>query len=100
MIGKSSGAVVGEVSHIDSRVRPPGLDRITTEFVVCGTNGSKFTVPGDSGAFVLDTEGALVGLLWGGPRGKGHDGNGYVTPITEVLRDIEHQTGAKVTLDF
>jgi hypothetical protein len=57
---------------------------------------------GDSGSFVLDHEGHLVGLLFAGnePRkfyGDG-GGHGYVIPIGDIIDDIEACIGAKVSL--
>ena len=46
------------------------------------------------GILSLDSTGALVGMVFGGPRGSG--GPGYVTSIREIFQDIEAQMGYSV----
>lgn len=48
---------------------------------------------GDSGSWILNEVGQLVGLLWGGTHSVC-----YFTPIQMVLDDIEARTGMKVEL--
>lgn len=98
MFGKRSGPTLGVVSAADSKVGRAGLPGTTIEYVVTGVDNEDFAKGGDSGTFVLDSTGALVGLLWGGPIGEQHEGPGYVTPILEVIKDIEERTGYKVRL--
>ena len=52
-----------------------------------------FTRAGDSGAWVCDMFGTLVGLVWGGG-----EKTSYCTPIGQIFADIEAQTGMKVEL--
>lgn len=99
LFGMASGVTAGFFSYIDSTVHLQGLDKPpTTECVVVGYGSHHFCNYGDSGAFVLDTDGLLVGMLIGGSLGPGLNGNGYVTRIGEVFADIEAQTGMKVAL--
>lgn len=98
LFGKTSEAKHGVFNAIDPRVIWPGLDQPTTEWSFVGSEGDKFAAFGDSGAWVLNTRGALGGMLIGGPKGIGHEGIGYVTPIVEVWKDIKAQTGYDVSL--
>ena len=65
VLGAQSGPTTGVFSAIESRVTLPGLEpaRTTTEFVVTARPGRGLVKPGDSGAFLLNGEGALVGVL-------------------------------------
>ena len=61
--------------------------------------GDAFAYRGDSGSFVCDENGALVGLLFAMDLGKGAYGCGYVTPIREIQADVKATTGGFLTLD-
>ncbi|KAI9861192.1 MAG: hypothetical protein M1813_005365 [Trichoglossum hirsutum] len=93
--GYSSGTTYGRVSHIKHDCNVPGNSLPTSEYVVVGNKGRPFAFQGDSGAFVLDGHGRLVGLLIAGQEELG---TVYVTPITEVAQDILDVTGHEVTL--
>jgi hypothetical protein len=93
--GYSSGTTYGIVSHIKHDCALSGNSSLTSEYVVVGLVGSPFASKGDSGAFVLNGHGKLAGLLI---AGQDLLGTTYVTPITEVIRDIQEVTGHKVTL--
>lgn len=72
---------------------------VTTELCVVNLPSAKaFSLPGDSGALVLDTDGRVVGMM--------HSGNDvaqipmehlneltYVTPMEWLLKDIKSDTG-------
>ena len=68
-------------------------ERIIHEHVVPDTSGiaSPFSLPGDSGAFIFDESGDVIGLLIGGFERKY---NSYFTPVENVFRDIMQMTGA------
>ena len=53
------------------------------------------SMPGDSGSWILNSEGDLIALLWGGIS---EEKMSYVTPIEEVIAHIEEQTGHIVQL--
>jgi hypothetical protein len=93
--GYSSGTTYGRVSHIKHDCNVPGNSLPTSEYVVVGNKGRPFAFRGDSGAFVLNGHGKLVGLLIAGQEELG---TAYVTPITEVAQDILDVTGHGVTL--
>lgn len=103
LVGRTSDVRIGIFNAIESRAAFPALERRTTEYVVTSRDGLAFAAPGDSGAFVLNRQGELMGLLIGGPLEKGQDGvrptgAGYVTPIEAVFADIQAQTGYNVEL--
>jgi len=93
--GYSSGMTYGSVSHIKYDCNVPGNSSPTSEYVVVGNKGRPFAFRGDSGAFVLNGHGKLVGLLIAGQEELG---TAYVTPIMEVAWDILDVTGHGVTL--
>ena len=67
-----------------------------------GDDAHHFSSRGDSGAFVLDADGKLAGLLFAGSEpvfGQGADmRHGYAIPIGLVFEDIATMTGGKVSL--
>ena len=104
-VGRTTGFTCGQFSEIDPLVKikmpsnseneaPP--ERLSTEccFVVARPTKDEFSEDGDSGAWVMSREGVLVGMLWG----RGGTGSCYVTPIAEILRDIETTMGVNVAL--
>ena len=52
-----------------------------------------FGTRGDSGAFVVNEYGSLVGLYWGGNE---YSGVSFFTEINHVFEDIKTITGAKL----
>lgn len=99
-MGKESGSVLGRFSSIKSDVWYPENGRLTTECVATPVGPGPFQGPGDSGAWLVNKDGRLVGLLFGGPAGKHCLGPGYFTPIAAVLSDIRARTGHEVSLDI
>ncbi|KAI9769452.1 MAG: hypothetical protein M1839_003666 [Geoglossum umbratile] len=84
--GYSSGTTYGELSHIKHDCNLPGNSLPTSEYMVVGDKGRPFALKGDSGAFVLNKYGQLAGLLIAGQEELG---TAFVTPMMEVLRDIQ-----------
>jgi hypothetical protein len=64
---------------------------LTNEWAIKNDPKGAFSLPGDSGSFVWDTDGYVVGQLWGGPDGSIFS---YVTPIEHVLEDVRQACGA------
>lgn len=62
--------------------------------------GDAFAYHGDSGSFVCDMSGGLVGLLIAMDLSIGEYGCGYVTPIRDLQGDVKKMTGGFVTLDL
>lgn len=94
VFGNVSGPKRGEYSHIKSNVLLEGQTQPTKEHVICGRS-SHFGGFGDSGAFVLDKFGRLVGMLVAGHLGEGWR---YITPIKALFADIQRRTGCEVSL--
>ena len=61
------------------------------EWVIRPSNDNLFSQAGDSGSWVVDETGTLVGLLWGNVAERV-----VVTDITVVFASIEAKTGMKV----
>jgi len=90
-----SGVKIGEFSAIVSNIKWCEQPTLTKEFAVCRNDGEIFSDEGDSGAFVLNRDGQLVGILVGGNKATGQ---AYVTSIQAVIDDIRAQTGYDVCL--
>lgn len=93
--GRATQSTEGHFSHLQSEVKLPDSPHKTTEKVsiATGSHGNGFGTKGDSGAWVLDREGRLGGLLI---AGNPQIGLVYVTPIGVVFADIEARLGCKV----
>jgi len=91
-VGRTTNVTYGYVSHIESECKLPGNPTTSTEFAITGLKGTLFSDKGDSGAFVLNEFGQLVGMIVGG----GILGETFVTPIQEVTADIMEMTGYSV----
>lgn len=55
---------------------------------------------GDSGSFVCDETGSLVGLLIGMDTSAGEYGGGFVTPIMEIQADVNLMTNGFLSIDI
>ena len=67
-------------------------ERVSHDYCVIGHMGADFSESGDSGSFVFDDSGRLVGLLFGGDL-KG--GVTRILVVEDLFDDIKHMTGAK-----
>ncbi|KAM0800614.1 hypothetical protein BDR22DRAFT_963013 [Usnea florida] len=104
-IGRTTGLTFGESHKIESEVwlEVPLNDgdqgskkrkiRSQARVIVAPKGSENFNRGGDSGAWVCDRFGSLVGLVWGGEGQKC-----YYTPIGLIIADIEARTGREVGL--
>ncbi|KAI9831096.1 MAG: hypothetical protein M1826_003994 [Phylliscum demangeonii] len=95
MVSRAYGVRRGRYSHIESNVSLPGQPQESDEIVVVGATRQPFGFPGDSGAWVLDKQRALVGMVMGGAEDGSYT---YVTPMHEIFSDIQDQTGFEARL--
>ncbi len=93
--GRSTGTTVGVVSGIKTDACIPGSPAQTSEYTVVGMGGRTFANEGDSGAWVVQADGTLVGMVLAACLDSGVT---YVTPIEAVFKDIKAQTGREVLL--
>jgi S1-C subfamily serine protease len=92
--GRTTHLTFGVASGILSMYRSPN-GVISDELMVKDKhlNGSDpFSKRGDSGSFIWDSQGYVVGMLWGG---KEQSFVTYVTPMEAILEDIQHVCGAR-----
>ncbi|KAK1955773.1 hypothetical protein LY78DRAFT_697546 [Colletotrichum sublineola] len=80
---------MAEVEQWKGTVHNPGGVTGVAELVVRPRNNEPFCQPGDSGSFVIDEEGHLVGLLWG----LADDQDTIVTDIRVVFESIREKLG-------
>ncbi|KAI9668496.1 MAG: hypothetical protein M1829_005374 [Trizodia sp. TS-e1964] len=95
----SPGFQRGQFNSIVSDVKLPNNPSILSrEWLILG-NPRAFAYPGDSGAWVVDTTANLVGMVIGG-SGEGGIASEetYITPIEDMIADIEQRLGVKVEL--
>ena len=100
---------MGQYSHLESAVnvklplnsnnkaRDEASVRISNERVIVhedAESGYFFSQSGDSGSWVFDRIGSLVGMIWGSSASSAT----YFTPIGLVVADIEERTRMKVEL--
>ena len=93
-VGRTTNITYGYVSLINHECKFPGNTNTSTEFAITGLKGTQFSDKGDSGAFVLNEFGHLVGIIMGG----GKLNESFVTPIQEVTADIMESMGYSVHL--
>lgn len=95
--GRTSFTTAGYVNRMDRKVHWREYNMGSTEIEVIGL-GNAFAEPGDSGSAVINSRGEIVGLLIGMEPGNGTENAGLVTPIEDLLADIEQREG--VTLEL
>ena len=93
--GRTSHFTFGIVSHIHSNyLSTAGI--VTDELAIVPSHQMKsdsdFSTSGDSGSLVWDSDGYVIGLLWGGPV---NSVTTFITPLEHVLEDIGRVCGAK-----
>ena len=114
--GLRSGSTFGHVSAdlftLTNQERHNGKPSL--DWIVTNAGSNPFSVAGDSGAWVYDTDGCAVGVVVGRATGfrqnrvsgiftpEDCDNQSYhfISPINAVLQDIERVTGCKVTLNL
>ncbi|WEW59249.1 hypothetical protein PRK78_004718 [Emydomyces testavorans] len=96
--GQSSGVTLGMVNEIQLSARADGLPSTVVNqsfFVVPGPGFPLFATAGDSGGWVLDEHGSLLGIIHGGDYASGE---GFVLPIDDIFSDIKKVTGFTASL--
>ncbi|GAD94396.1 predicted protein [Paecilomyces variotii No. 5] len=91
--GRTTGLTQGTLSHIDCAVNING--RVMSAWQVIGSFNNPFSDKGDSGSWVINAEGKWVGLLFACPF-PSCTGDGYVMPVSELVKDIETLVGGEV----
>ena len=95
---RSTRWIGARFSDVESVVHAHG-PRPTIEWVIISTERDKSHFRrGDSGAVILDQDFHPTAMLWGilSPDNSDFAAIAYVTPIVEVLRDIETRLGWEV----
>lgn len=90
--GRTTGVTVGVIDCLETMIRLS--DTPMKAWKIYAPNMTNFCQPGDSGSFVLNHEGQLQGLLFGG----WDDRFGLMIPIDAVVKDIETRTKKKLHL--
>ena len=99
--GRTTGWTEGLINSIDQYhfddCANPNLDgsyprAVSQNPLVLSRSRSPFAEKGDSGAFVLNELGKLVGIVIGGSTTGDHS---FMTLIDDIFEDIIHLTGAK-----
>ena len=93
--GRTTGLTCGTFSAINPAVNLDG--KICSAWEVEGNAGREFCEPGDSGSFIIDSEGRWCALLFAAPS-RSLLGIAYVLPVDDLIADIEHITGGTVSL--
>ncbi|RPA75638.1 hypothetical protein BJ508DRAFT_331944 [Ascobolus immersus RN42] len=107
--GFKTGLTYGTVQGVKKTVDMDDNGKLTHEWVIMGDDGElRFSRRGDSGALVVDRNGVLIGLLFGGEEKiTNREGEpdrerwqlfSYFTPIGDVLSEIKAQTGLDLEL--
>ena len=103
-VGRTTGLTVGKVTNITTHTRierQPNSAHATPirttfeHYTIRAKYTGPFNKAGDSGSWIFDENGDLLGLLWGGCV-KSSDC--YFTPIQYIIADIEQYTGKKVEM--
>ncbi|EPS43330.1 hypothetical protein H072_2684 [Dactylellina haptotyla CBS 200.50] len=85
-----SGESYGVISCIPHGINLMENGTTTSEWTIVGHKNREFAEGGDSGSWVLNTKGELVGMVFA----ENEDLHlAYLTPIKLILEDIKRQTG-------
>ena len=90
--GRTTGVTVGVVDCLETNVRLENKKMVAWK--IYAPNMRDFSQPGDSGSLVLNHEGQLQGLLFGGWDNR----FGLMIPIDALVKDIETRTKRKLHL--
>jgi hypothetical protein len=94
MVSKNSGTRVGRYSRIKAVVMLDDSPEPTSEHVIMSLDGrSMFSVKGDSGSWIINCSGKVIGMLIGGNEKTGCT---YFTPIDLLVDSVEKTTGKKL----
>ena len=89
--------MVGEFNDIVSVVHLDGTGPTMEWSIIASNVENNLFALDDSGAVILDQDFHPVAMLWGIlDSGHGRGSMAYVTPIVEILRDIEGRLGWEV----
>lgn len=96
--GRTSGITSGFINKMQRVIAWPSLGgRETEEIEVMGLGGD-FADPGDSGSFITDIRGRLVGLLFAKDACASDYDVGFMTPIHDIQDNVREVTGATLSL--
>lgn len=97
--GRTTGVSSAIVNDMGRVVSWENEDIESVEMEVFGL-ASEFIHYGDSGSFVVDRRGALVGLLIGMDSSASSFGAGFVTPIAAIQADVKLMTNGLLSIDL
>jgi hypothetical protein len=93
--GRTTGLTSGTFNSINPAVQLSG--KVCSAWQVVGKTDRFFCEPGDSGSFIIDSEGRWCGLLFAAPY-PSTKGDAFVLPVDKLIEDIEGLTGGSVSL--
>ncbi|KPM35922.1 hypothetical protein AK830_g10648 [Neonectria ditissima] len=64
--GRTTDLTVGKVNGAESVFRELGHEKRAFSIIATSTSGQLFSAFGDSGSWIMDRTGQLVGMMWGG----------------------------------
>ncbi|OBT51236.1 hypothetical protein VE04_08530 [Pseudogymnoascus sp. 24MN13] len=95
-VGRTTECTAGEHSLIRTNMKWDDIGLISDEYEFRSLDsGKKFADGGDSGSLVFNLKGEWVGMLFAANTSTEC---GYVTPVHELIKDIEETTGGTITL--
>lgn len=97
--GRTSRVTSGFVNRMDRVVNWAQYGGFHSEEIEVIGPGRDFAAGGDSGSMVTNSSGELVGILIGKDSCASDHGIGFFTPIFDIFRDVELQTGGVLSLD-
>lgn len=96
--GRTSGITSGLINKMDRVVKWPNLGGVETEEIELVGLGADFADSGDSGSFVTDVKGRLVGMLFAKDACASDCDIGFMTPICDLQDNVKETTGAALSL--
>ena len=97
--GRTSGYTSGTVNRMRRRVTWANYsDFVSEEIEVLGLT-TDFADHGDSGSFVTNIRGELVGLVIGRESNSADFDIGFVTPIEDIQQDVKEMSGGFISLE-